>query len=113
MNWTLELVVVPVSDVDRAKSFYVDRVGFKLEIDRKLPGGRLEVEGRYSDFLVRRDETLASQAAYQDALANRVRREVAWLRRGAGFVGSDGAIGRHHHGRERRCSDAENFCDVG
>ena len=36
MNWTLELVVVPVSDVDRAKSFYVDRVGFKLEIDRKM-----------------------------------------------------------------------------
>jgi catechol 2,3-dioxygenase-like lactoylglutathione lyase family enzyme len=34
VNWTLELVVVPVSDVDRAKSFYMDRLGFKLEVDR-------------------------------------------------------------------------------
>ena len=28
MNWTLEVVVVPVSDVDRAKAFYTDQVGF-------------------------------------------------------------------------------------
>jgi|SRR5579859_1848810 len=34
MKWTLELVVVPVSDVDRAKSFYMDKLGFKLEVDR-------------------------------------------------------------------------------
>jgi hypothetical protein len=25
MNWTLEVVVVPVSDVDRAKAFYAER----------------------------------------------------------------------------------------
>src|SRR5450755_459033 len=36
MNWTLELVVVPVADVDRAKSFYMDKVGFKLEVDRRM-----------------------------------------------------------------------------
>lgn len=36
MNWTLELVVVPVSDVDRAKSFYMDSLGFKLEVDRQM-----------------------------------------------------------------------------
>ena len=36
MNWTLELVVVPVSDVDRAKSFYMDRLGFRLEVDRRM-----------------------------------------------------------------------------
>jgi catechol 2,3-dioxygenase-like lactoylglutathione lyase family enzyme len=34
VNWTLELVVVPVSDVDRAKSFYMDQLGFNLEVDR-------------------------------------------------------------------------------
>ena len=28
MDWKLELVAVPVSDVDRAKAFYVDQVGF-------------------------------------------------------------------------------------
>ena len=33
MNWTLELVVVPVSDVDRAKAFYVDQAGFGLDVD--------------------------------------------------------------------------------
>jgi catechol 2,3-dioxygenase-like lactoylglutathione lyase family enzyme len=33
MDWTLELVVVPVSDVDRAKAFYVDRAGFELLVD--------------------------------------------------------------------------------
>ena len=36
MNWTLELVVVPVSDVDRAKSFSMDKLGFKLEVDRQM-----------------------------------------------------------------------------
>jgi len=29
-------VVVPVSDVDRAKSFYMDKLGFKLEVDRRM-----------------------------------------------------------------------------
>jgi predicted enzyme related to lactoylglutathione lyase len=33
VDWTLELVVVPVSDVDRAKSFYMDKVGFDLLVD--------------------------------------------------------------------------------
>ena len=28
MDWKLELVAVPVSDVDRAKAFYADQVGF-------------------------------------------------------------------------------------
>ncbi len=32
----LELVPVPVSDVDRAKAFYVDRVGFHLDHDHTL-----------------------------------------------------------------------------
>jgi catechol 2,3-dioxygenase-like lactoylglutathione lyase family enzyme len=33
MNWTLELVVVPVADVDRAKAFYLDQAGFDLLVD--------------------------------------------------------------------------------
>jgi len=32
----LELVPVPVSDVDRAKAFYVEKAGFKLEVDVRL-----------------------------------------------------------------------------
>ena len=33
MNWTLEVVVVPVSDIDRAKAFYADQVGFAVDHD--------------------------------------------------------------------------------
>ncbi len=33
MNWKLELVVVPVSDVDRSKTFYMEQVGFDLHMD--------------------------------------------------------------------------------
>jgi predicted enzyme related to lactoylglutathione lyase len=34
--WRLELVQVPVSDVDRAKAFYVDRAGFIAEHDHQV-----------------------------------------------------------------------------
>jgi predicted enzyme related to lactoylglutathione lyase len=34
MDWKLELITVPVSDVDRAKSFYVDQVGFNADHDQ-------------------------------------------------------------------------------
>ena len=33
MDWKLELVVIPVSDVDRAKAFYTDTVGFHADHD--------------------------------------------------------------------------------
>lgn len=33
MDWTLEVVVVPVSDVDRAKEFYETRMGFSVDHD--------------------------------------------------------------------------------
>jgi len=36
MNWTLEVVVVPVSDVDRAKDFYSEKVGFNVDHDTKI-----------------------------------------------------------------------------
>jgi catechol 2,3-dioxygenase-like lactoylglutathione lyase family enzyme len=36
MDYRLELVLIPVSDVDRAKAFYMDRAGFKLEVDTKV-----------------------------------------------------------------------------
>lgn len=35
MNWTLEVVVVPVSDVDRAKDFYADKLGFNVDHDTR------------------------------------------------------------------------------
>jgi catechol 2,3-dioxygenase-like lactoylglutathione lyase family enzyme len=33
VDWKLELIVVPVSDVDRAKAFYVDQAGFTVDVD--------------------------------------------------------------------------------
>lgn len=39
MNWTLEVVVVPVSDVDKAKTFYADQLGFVVDHDTRGPDG--------------------------------------------------------------------------
>jgi catechol 2,3-dioxygenase-like lactoylglutathione lyase family enzyme len=36
MDWKLELVAVPVADVDRAKAFYVDQVGFVADHDHTV-----------------------------------------------------------------------------
>jgi predicted enzyme related to lactoylglutathione lyase len=36
MEWKLELVAVPVSDVDRAKAFYSDQVGFVADHDHRV-----------------------------------------------------------------------------
>jgi catechol 2,3-dioxygenase-like lactoylglutathione lyase family enzyme len=44
MNWTLEVVVVPVSDVDRAKAFYAEQLGFNVDHDTKISEGRRIVQ---------------------------------------------------------------------
>ncbi len=36
MNWTLELIILPVTDVDRAKTFYADQVGFHVDHDHTV-----------------------------------------------------------------------------
>ncbi|MFL5871346.1 MAG: VOC family protein [Solirubrobacterales bacterium] len=36
MDWRLELVSVPVSDVDRARDFYVEKAGFNLDHDHQV-----------------------------------------------------------------------------
>jgi catechol 2,3-dioxygenase-like lactoylglutathione lyase family enzyme len=36
MDWKLELVAIPVSDTDRTKAFYVDRVGFVADHDHRV-----------------------------------------------------------------------------
>jgi catechol 2,3-dioxygenase-like lactoylglutathione lyase family enzyme len=35
MDWKLEVVVVPVADVDRAKRFYSEQVGFMVDVDHR------------------------------------------------------------------------------
>jgi len=36
MDWKLELVAVPVSDVDRAKAFYTEQIGFVADHDHRV-----------------------------------------------------------------------------
>ncbi len=44
MDMKLEVVSVPVSDVDRAKDFYTAKLGFHADIDRTIPDGRRFVQ---------------------------------------------------------------------
>lgn len=44
MNWTLEVVIVPVSDVDRAKAFYSEQLGFNIDHDTKISDGNRIVQ---------------------------------------------------------------------
>lgn len=53
-----------------------------IELNRMYAEGILRVQGNYSAFLEKKDEYLQAQAKRQDALANRVRTEIDWLRRG-------------------------------
>jgi ABC transport system ATP-binding/permease protein len=57
--------------------------GRVIELDRAFALGLLDVRGRYSRFLEKKDELLAGQAAYQESLRNRVRGELDWLSRKA------------------------------
>ena len=44
MNWTLEVVVVPVADVDRAKAFYAEQLGFNVDHDTRVSEGNRIVQ---------------------------------------------------------------------
>jgi ATP-binding cassette subfamily F protein uup len=52
------------------------------ELSRVYPNGLLYVAGNYSAFLEKKEEFLHAQATRQEALENRVRTELEWLRRG-------------------------------
>ncbi len=63
--------------------YFLENIATEMaELDRAYPDGMLRVKGNYSKFLEKKDEFLAAQAKHQDALANRVRTEIEWLRRG-------------------------------
>ena len=53
-----------------------------MELNRVYADGLFRVDGNYSAFLEKKDEYLAAQAKQQESLANRVRTEIEWLRRG-------------------------------
>ena len=53
-----------------------------IELDRAYSAGLFRAEGSYSVFLDRKDEYMRAQSQRKDALDNRVRTEIEWLRRG-------------------------------
>jgi ATP-binding cassette subfamily F protein uup len=68
--------------VSHDRYFLDNVVNDMAEIDRAYPEGIFRVEGGYSQFLEKKAEFLLAQSSRQESLANKVRREVEWLRRG-------------------------------
>ncbi len=63
--------------------YFLEKVSTSVaEINKAYPDGIFSVDGNYSRFLERREEFFSAEAKREDALANVVRREVEWLRRG-------------------------------
>jgi len=54
-----------------------------IELNATYPQGFLSTKGNYSQFLLARESQLTAQQNMQQALASQVRREIAWLQRGA------------------------------
>ena len=48
MDWTFEVVILPVSDIDRSIAFYRDKVGFDLDqVRAQKPLVPVEARGRF------------------------------------------------------------------
>ncbi|HEY0758309.1 MAG TPA: ABC-F family ATP-binding cassette domain-containing protein [Acidisarcina sp.] len=63
--------------------YFLENVATEMaELNKAYPDGVLRVHGNYSEFLVKKEEFLEAQSKRQDALENRVKTEIAWLRRG-------------------------------
>src|SRR6185503_13958367 len=69
--------------ISHDRYFLEAAAGRVLELNRAFASGLLDVKGRYTDYLARKDELLEGQAAYRESLRNRVRGELEWLSRKA------------------------------
>jgi len=64
MDLRLELVTVPVSDIDRAKAFYTEQVGFSVDQDVQVDGGH-----RFVDLMPPGSRcSIALQTGYVDSV---------------------------------------------
>ncbi|HEY5037510.1 MAG TPA: ABC-F family ATP-binding cassette domain-containing protein [bacterium] len=62
---------------------FLERVTNRIiELNKGYPEGYFGNEGNYSEFLEKREELFNSQAQRESTVANQVRREIEWLRRG-------------------------------
>ena len=63
--------------------YFLENVATAMaELNRAYPNGLLKVTGNYSKLLEEKEAFLHAQAKQQEALENRVHREIEWLRRG-------------------------------
>jgi ABC transport system ATP-binding/permease protein len=79
-----QLAAAPFASVvvSHDRYFLDNVVNVMAEIDKVYPEGIFRVTGSYSDFLEKKGDFLRAQSSRQEALANIVRREMEWLRRG-------------------------------
>jgi ATP-binding cassette subfamily F protein uup len=68
--------------VSHDRRFLENTVNRIIELSAAYPDGTLQVNGNYSTFLEKREEFLSQQQEHEERLANKVRRETEWLRRG-------------------------------
>ena len=68
--------------VSHDRYFLDNVVTHMIELNRLYPPGLFNIEGSYTEFLVKKEEFLAAQSKQEESLANKVRREAEWLRRG-------------------------------
>lgn len=68
--------------VSHDRRFLENTVNRIVELSAAYPEGSFQVNGVYSDFLLKREEFLAQQQALETKLANKMRRESEWLKRG-------------------------------
>lgn len=76
-----------------------------LELDRRNPGGLLDVRGDYATYVELKEQRLAANEAREASLKNRLRRETAWLLRGAK------ARSTKQQARIQRAADLEDEVD--
>ncbi len=73
----------PFAVVSHDRNFLENVTNRTIELNAQYAEGFLSAPGPYSEFLQARDEYMRAQNHEQQALASKVRREIAWLARGA------------------------------
>ena len=88
MDWSLELIIVPVGDVDRAKSFYMEKAGFNLDVDHRAGEDfrvvQLTPPGSACSIALMKSDTPGSIKGLQVCVADIDAARAQLLERGAG-----------------------------
>lgn len=85
IEWLEELLVgltIPMIFVSHDR-YFIERVATRvIELNRAYPRDHIATDGGYADYIERREEILSQLEKQRSSLANKVRREVEWLRQG-------------------------------